>query len=437
MMLNMNPEGIIDLITGVVILITAMVTYTSPKTKKIISLFYIRLGIISMGIFIICEAVSSLLLIESLSVVSIFFVILSTIFIIMGVNYTLKESYMSLGLLIAIAASSLLIYLAFQPGVVKIVNSNNYMTVRWQGLFSLIGDGLVLYLIGYVFYWGIKTWLNAPFLIKKEATFFFSGIIIFCPITSIFYILIYVNGLMLLIADVSLIIGLIIFIIATEREPKLLYILPFKIHRIIVKDRQGFPLFDHDWSESKITEKMFTGFINAVQLMSKEVMDIGGLLDINLQKGILIVHESDNVTVGLVSSKSSKLLRDSVVKFTRDFESKFKIQLENSIYDMDKYETASELIEKYFSNFPLHVISSRKQPLLLSCKYMKQVGEFDNKLKEMFPDEKEYENIRKELQKTPIGIFPAFLSLYDDLKDEIDKIEDSKDTKVDQLDLKN
>ena len=436
-MLNMNPEGIIDLITGVVILITAMVTYTSPKTKKIISLFYIRLGIISMGIFIICEAVSSLLLIESLSVVSIFFVILSTIFIIMGVNYTLKESYMSLGLLIAIAASSLLIYLAFQPGVVKIVNSNNYMTVRWQGLFSLIGDGLVLYLIGYVFYWGIKTWLNAPFLIKKEATFFFSGIIIFCPITSIFYILIYINGLMLLIADVSLIIGLIIFIIATEREPKLLYILPFKIHRIIVKDRQGFPLFDHDWSESKITEKIFTGFINAVQLMSEEVMNIGGLLDINLQKGILIVHESDNLTVGLVSSKSSKLLRDSVVKFTRDFESKFKIQLENSIYDMDKYETASELIEKYFSNFPFHVISSRKQPLLLSSKYMKRVGEFDNKLKEMFPDEKEYENIRKELQKTPIGIFPAFLSLYDDLKDEIGKIEDSKDTKVDQLDLKN
>ncbi|MHA1104724.1 MAG: hypothetical protein ACTSPN_03280 [Promethearchaeota archaeon] len=437
MILNMNPEGLIDLITGVVILITALITYTSPKTKKIISLFYIRLGIISMGIFIICEAVSSLFLIEYLSVVSMFFVILSLIFIIMGVNYTLKESYMSLGLLIAIAASSLLIYLAFQPGVVKIVNSNNYMTVRWQGLFSLIGDGLVLYLIGYIFYWGIKTWLNAPFLIKKEANFFFLGIIIFCPITSIFYILIYINGLMLIIADVCLIIGLVIFIIATEREPKLLYILPFKIHRIIVKDRQGFPLFDHDWSESKITEKIFTGFINAVQLMSEEVMNIGGLLDINLQKGILIVYESDNLTVGLVSSKSSKLLRDSVVKFTRDFESKFKTQLEKSIHDMEKYETASELIEKYFSNFPFHVISSRKQPLLLSSKYLKKVGEFDNKLKELFPDEKEYENIKNELQKTPIGIFPEFLSLYDDLKVEIDKIEDSKDTKVDQLNLKN
>ncbi len=107
------------------------------------------------------------------------------------------------------------------------------------------------------------------------------------------------------------------------------------------------------------------------------------------------------------------------------------------MHDMEKYETAGELIEKYFSNFPFHVISSRKQPLLLSSKYMKQVGEFDNKLKELFPDEKEYEDIKSELQKTPIGLFPDFLSLYDELKDEIDKIEDLKDTKVDQLDLKN
>ena len=433
MVLNINPEGIFDLITGVVVLITAIVTYTSPKTKKIITLFYLRLGIISMGIFMMCEAISSLFLIEFLSVVSGVFVVLAVIFTVMGVNYTLKESYMSLGLLIAIAASSVLIYLAFQPGTVNIINSYDYVTVRWQGLFSLIGDGLVLYIEFYIFYWGIKTWLNAPFLIKKEANVFFLGIIVFSPVGIIFYILIYVNALMLIIADICTIIGLIILIIAIEREPKLLYILPFKIFRIFVKDRQGFPLFDHDWSESKITEKIFTGFINAVQLMSKEVMDIGGLLDINLQKGILIVHESDNVTVGLVSSKSSKLLRDSVVKFTRDFESKFKKELENSIFDMHKYETACELIEKYFSNFPSHVISSRKQPLLLSSKYMRRVGEFDNKLKKMFPDEKEYENIRNELQKAPIGLAPNFFSLYDELKDEIDKIEEKK---VDRLDLK-
>ena len=52
----------------------------------------------------------------------------------------------------------------------------------------------------------------------------------------------------------------------------------------------------------------------------------------------------------------------------------------------------------------------------------------------MFPDEKEYENIRNEIQKSPIGLVPSFLSLFDELKDEIDKIEDKK---VNQLDLKN
>jgi len=433
MVLNINPEDMCDLITGIVTIITAILTYTVPKTKKIVSLRYLRLGIISMGVFMLLEAISPLFLIESLSVVSGFFVVLAAIFIVMGVNYTLKESYMSLGLLIVIAASSVLIYLAFQPGIVNIVNSDGYVTIRWQGLFSLIGDGLVLYIEGYVFYWGIKTWLNAPFLIKKEATIFFLGIIVFSPVVVIFYLLYYINGLMLIIADIFSIIGFVILIIAIEREPKLLHILPFKIFRILVKDRHGFPLFDYDWSESKIAENIFTGFINAVQLMSEEVMTIGGLLDINLQKGILIVHESDNVTVGLVSSKSSKLLRDSVLKFTRDFESKFKKQLENSLTDMEKYETASELIEKYFSNFPSHAIFSRKQPLLLSSKFMKRVGEFDNNLKKMFPDEKEYENIRNEIEKSPIGLVPGFFSLYDELEDEIDKIEDKK---INQLDLK-
>jgi hypothetical protein len=167
--------------------------------------------------------------------------------------------------------------------------------------------------------------------------------------------------------------------------------------------------------------------------MSEEVINMGGLMDIKLEEGILTLYESELISVGLVASKYSKLLRECVVQFTQDFEQKFERELKKQVKDITQYEGAFELIEKYFSNFPSHVISSRKQPLLLSSKYMKRVGEFDNKLKEMFPDEKDYENIRNELQKSPISLTPDFFSLYDELKDEIDKMED---TNVDQLDLK-
>jgi len=84
-------------------------------------------------------------------------------------------------------------------------------------------------------------------------------------------------------------------------------------------------LYDQNWYETNISETIFTeGFLNAVLLMSEEVMHIGCFLDINIEEGILILKESKNIIAGLVASKTSKLLRDSETKFSDDFETKFK-----------------------------------------------------------------------------------------------------------------
>jgi hypothetical protein len=120
--------------------------------------------------------------------------------------------------------------------------------------------------------------------------------------------------------------------------------------------------------------------------MSKEVMDVGGLLDINMEKGIMILHHSRNITVGLIASKSSKLLRESLLKFSMDFETKFKFELNQSIKEMNAYSGACELIEKYFSNFPYRIFTNKKQPLLLSGKFTQIPKELDERIKTTFPD---------------------------------------------------
>jgi hypothetical protein len=223
-----------------------------------------------------------------------------------------------------------------------------------------------------------------------------------------------------------MIIGLIIINLAFLREPKLLFILPFKIYRIVVKDKNGHPLYDHDWSETEISETIFTGFLNAVQLMSEEVMHIGGLLDINLEDGILILKESENITVGLVASKSSKLLRDSVINFTNDFETKFKRELKSSVTKMSQYDAAFELIEKYFSNFPYSIIKSKKQCLLLTGKHAKIPLELENKLRQIFPDEDEFEAIKTELLKTPLSFSSEFTKFVEEMRDENEELSDEE-----------
>ncbi|MEJ2250000.1 MAG: hypothetical protein P8Y97_10110 [Candidatus Lokiarchaeota archaeon] len=217
-----------------------------------------------------------------------------------------------------------------------------------------------------------------------------------------FYLLSFINPLFSIFINLSSAVSLIIVFVTIRNNTKLLYVLPYVVYRIIVRDQKGNPLYDHDWSDLNISETIFTGFLNAIETMSEEVINVGGILDINLNKGILIINRSKYITVGLVASKSSKLLRDCVVNFSHDFESKFKRLLKKDIIDMKAYYSAYDLINKYFSNIPYRLLKNRKDLLTLSSEYIELPKELINKYKD---------------------IFVEFIDFYNEFKDEIEKIE--------------
>ncbi len=423
MTLNWTPEAIVDFVLVVGGLVFALVTYIKTKPKKITSLNYIRLAIFNFSVLIFIDGLSVIYVSKTLSIISGFILIPLTLSFVIGVTYITKESYYSYGFIVVVGLSVLFVYFGFQPNAVDIQIQGGYIRLPWLGLFSDIGTLLSVILELYMFYWGIKTLRNAPFLIKKEAYLFFFGIFVGSVVAIVFYILHLFDPFYLLISNFAILTGLIVITLSAMIEPKLLYILPFTVYRIVVKDREGYPLFDHDWSKSEISENLFTGFINAIQLMSEEIMNIGGLLDIQLKDGILILHESENITVGLITSKSSKLLRSSVANFTRDFENKFEKILMEGNNDMKEYESAHELIEKHFSNFPSRIITNKRKPLLLTEKLLKLPLALDNALKTIFKDEKEYNFIKSEIYRTPESTAAGFISLYKELKKEFDDIE--------------
>jgi hypothetical protein len=427
MTLNLTPEVIVDFIVAVCGFILTITTYIKPKTKRITSLNYIRLAIFSSSIFILLDGLAILYISKFLSIITGFTLIPLTLSLVIGITYIIKEDFYSLGFVVVIGLSVLLIYLGFQPNAVDIQMQGGYIRLPWMGLFGNIGMILTIISEIYLFYWGIKTLKNAPFLIKKEARVFFIGIFLASVVTMFFYLLNLIDTFYILIADFTLLIGFLITALSVIIEPKLLYILPFTVYRIVVKDREGYPLFDHDWSKSEISENIFTGFINAIQLMSEEIMNIGGLLDIQLKDGILILHESDNITVGLITSKSSKLLRYSVTNFTCDFENKFEKMLKEGNKDMRAYESADELVEKYFSNFPSRIISHKRKPLLLTERLLKLPLTLDTDLKTIIKDEEEFDFIKSEIFRTPESTAASFISLYNELKEELNDIENESE----------
>ncbi len=417
--LNWTPEVFSSFIGSLTGLICVIFTYKSSRTRKIRSLNYIRLSWIFSALFLFLDGASTLYLNIPINLIAVIVLFPSTLLIIIAINYITKESYLSVSLVFIFGAGILLCYLAFQPGSVIQVVEMGYLKLEWTGLFQIIAIFFELVNIFYIFYWGLRTWNNAPYSIKRDANQFFIGILFLCIISVLFYFLNFWIPILIIFSDGCIAIGLLIIAFAIVREPKLLYILPFTLNRLLVKDRNGFPLYDYDWSESNVNETLFTGFINAIQVMSTEIIKLGGVVDVNLKEGILILHDSEYITVGIVASKSSKLLKNALSQFIRDFEFKFLKELEESIIDMTAYASAVELIEKYFSNFPIRIKQHEQPSLLISSKHASIPLELENKLTNIFPDENDLEVIKSELIRAPFGSLDDFLKLHKELKKEV------------------
>ncbi|MFX1389326.1 MAG: hypothetical protein ACFE9Z_04590 [Promethearchaeota archaeon] len=413
-------------------LIITIEVQVSRVTKRFPLLFYLRLTIWFLFLNYLTKIISIILKNEAFFRIHIILIFPFTFFFILFFNNIIQESYYTIGLILTCCLGFLLIFLATQPNIVQVVIENGSEKFVLTGLINIIYKIFNLLFVSYLFVWGLKTWLNSPFYQKRKSFFCFIGSLIFFsgfifdtfqsgfPILSIFTLL-------------SNFFGLLIYTIILSINVKILYVLPYTVYRISVRDNNGNPLYDHDWTDMNITETVFTGFLNAIEIMSEEVMHVGGILDINLNKGILFVIRTKYITVGLLASKSSKLLRDCVINFANDFEVKFERFLKVSCTDMKEYKSAYELITKYFSIIPYQNIKNKNHLLTLSFKYHQLPEEIKHKLKDIFKNEEEYEDVLNELIKTPCSDPYEFFDLYDELKDEIDKL-DLKQYRLDQKD---
>lgn len=429
MVLNWTIEVASTFITGTILLFTAMYTFRSKQFNKLRAVFFLRLTWNFLALFFYLEGLSYLFLEKSINILHALTFVFPCLFLILCINYIKKETIYSKGLLIAFGVIVLYCYLVFQPGSIVIVLENNILTISWRGAFEIVAVILLLILPIYTIYWGYLTWKNSPFLIKRESAIFFLGTCIASIGSAIFYLLNVFIPILIHFSNLSLGLGAFIVTVILVYQPQLIYVLPFTLYRISVKDRDGFMLFDHHWSESDVSEIMFMGFINAIQIMSEEVLHKGGLLDINLREGVLLMHESKYITVGLISSKSSKLVRDALKGFTVEFESMFQKPLISNEKDMSKYKSAYTLIQKYFSNFPSRIITSNRQSLLLKNRVV-ILKQLKNELKTIITDENEYEKIIIELAKSPFLASEDFLKLYKELEEKDKALKNESDSEV-------
>jgi hypothetical protein len=149
--------------------------------------------------------------------------------------------------------------------------------------------------------------------------------------------------------------GALFTIIVIWKEPKVIYILPFKAYRLlVVETNAGIGLFKHDWAKLRaVDENVFTMVLQAVGSILDELLKKGEIREIKLDRAVLLIQHNKNYPVAsvLVTTKSSKSLRYGLKKFNSQFIDEFKSHF-GGLYEVSRFKKAKALVEEFFDFVP-------------------------------------------------------------------------------------
>lgn len=145
---------------------------------------------------------------------------------------------------------------------------------------------------------------------------------------------------------------------AFYREPKLGFVLPFKVQRLtIIHTESGIPVFVKHWipQSQKVDDTLYSSMVQGICLVIKESSDQGEIEEIKLSKGILIVKREKTLPIAFVLAvdKTSKILHRSLKTFISLFKENFRDVLSNPS-DSQLFDDVAPLIEKCFPFVPTY-----------------------------------------------------------------------------------
>lgn len=434
-MLNWTPVVIADFFLGFFFFVGGLWSLRTSENIKINTIKYLKGVWYAYAVYFFLEALSFLLLDLFLGRVYAIVGFAAMAFLVIAISYNYKDSFVSIWLLIVIIFACIATYLAFtQPNAAKIEIKDGYYQVVWTGVFDLLATYIIVAFAICYFTWVLITLLFSPYILRRSATYYFISTLFFTLIALIIYY--FVESLFW--TEISICLGLLICNYIIRKEPGILYILPFKAYRLSVLNKNGDMIINYIWSRTSSIDIIYDILTSTesrniektkkdLYLSKKKIVgsSIGSkfftmIKEIHNPKGFkisqdkesknamvemkypeILVYESRFIIVKFEVSKITKFLRDLIVQFSNEFEIKFKEELENSVLQKEKYENGYRLIKKYFYMFPSNIVTSPKESYLISSESFHIDKKLEKKVREIFPDEDDFNFIKCEIQRAP------------------------------------
>ena len=149
------------------------------------------------------------------------------------------------------------------------------------------------------------------------------------------------------IATGSMALGILLIAIIFIKNPKLAYILPVKVYRILIHNtKTEKTIFKHDWNRLDInsSEDFFSRMIQSINTVFEKTISKGNIREIEFDEAIATfkVRKDLPLVCALISSHSSITLRKAFNNFADDV-----------FYNFEKNEiNGKALLEKFFPFIP-------------------------------------------------------------------------------------
>jgi len=224
-----------------------------------------------------------------------------------------------------------------------------------KGILRIVQVIYLFYFMIFYVLWSFHTWRKAPADLKRLTTYLLFGSTIFSIVTGVLYAIgsfirtfnaigFFING-----------IGAFITILVILKDPRIIYILPFKAYRILVVDTiASVALFKYDWAKAgEFEENIFTMMIQAIGSVLDDILKKGDVQEIQMDRAVILINHNNENSIAsvLIASKSSKSLRYGLKRFNEEFVIQFQRTLEGSRKVSD-FNEALKIVEHVFDFVP-------------------------------------------------------------------------------------
>jgi len=346
-------------ITGILVAIGGIITirYSFKRKNRIILLFSAMW--LSYAVFWFIDAAAHYYYSTFLMMLAIVPQLLGVPCIVVFTELIKKEHVNPVKISILIIIEALLFYFTFfVPGNYDIIPGYG---VHNKGILRFLQVIFIFYFVSLYFIWSYQTWRRAPASLKRLTTLLLFGSALFSIVTASLYVLGTIVRIFNAIAFIVNGIGAFTTIIVILKDPRIIFILPFKAYRILVVDTNAsVALYKYDWAKvGELEETMFSMMLQAIGNVLDDILKKGEVKEIQMDRAVLLIQHDKIHSIAsiLIASKSSKSLRYGLKRFNEKFVSDFRTTL-NGERKVGMFEETRALIDSVFDYVPSYKAGS-------------------------------------------------------------------------------